>query len=388
MGVRSGSLSASQARRIALRAQHFGVTRPAVVSKALLHRLLGRLGAIQIDSVNVLVRSQYLPAFSRLGAYDRMLLEKAAYSRPRRVFEYWGHEASLLPIESFPLFRWRMEGARRGTVRVWRHVARVRDEEPKLVARVLETIARRGPMSASEFEDERGVGGWWGWSATKSALEFLFWAGEITALRRRASFERVYDLAERVIPERIFKLDVPTHEAQVELLDIAAAALGVATEGDLRDYFRMPLSGTRQALEALVKRKRVLPVNVVGWKQPAYLHARATVPRKVDVSALLSPFDSLVWNRERTRRLFGFDYRIEIYTPAHRRTHGYYVLPYLLGEHLVGRVDLKADRGRGVLRVHAIHYESGVRQRLVRARLKDDLRAMADWLGLGRLELP
>jgi uncharacterized protein YcaQ len=358
------------------------------VTKAHLRRLLGRLGAIQIDSVNVLVRSQYLPAFSRLGAYDRKLLEEVSYSSPRRVFEYWGHEASLLPIESFPLLRWRMEGARKGTVRVWSHVARVRDEEPKLVARVLQAIARDGPMSASDFEDERGTGGWWGWSATKSALEFLFWSGEITTLRRRASFERVYDLSERVIPPQFLNSKISPRGAEVRLLDAAASALGIATEADLRDYFRMPLAAARRALDSLVMQGRVFPVNVSGWKQAAYLHAEAAAPRKIEASALLSPFDSLVWNRERTRRLFGFDYRIEIYTPAHRRRHGYYVLPYLLGEALVARVDLKADREAGVLRVHAIHYEPGVRKSHVGSRLKDDLGRMADWLGLERLKLP
>jgi uncharacterized protein len=386
--ARRSSLSASQARRIALRAQHFGAARTANVSKAHLRKLIERLGAVQIDSVNVLVRSQYLPAFSRLGAYDRALFDDAAYCNPRRIFEYWGHEASLLPIESFPLLRWRMEGARKGTLRVWNHVARVRDEEPKLVARVLETIQRNGPMSASDFEDERGTGGWWGWSATKSALEFLFWTGQITALRRRASFERVYDVSARVIPSHILERKLSPEEAQVELLDIAASALGVATEADLRDYFRMPLAAARQALEVLVKRGRVFSANVAGWKQPSYLHASALAPRMADVSALLSPFDSLIWNRERTRRLFGFDYRIEIYTPAHRRTHGYYVLPYLLGEALVARVDLKADRNRSLLVVHAVHYEPSARKAAVRARLKDDLRAMADWLGLERVKLP
>lgn len=388
MSARRSSLSASQARRIALQAQQFGIARPAEISKAQLRRLLERLGAVQIDSVNVLVRSQYLPAFSRLGAYDRALLDSAAYSHPRRIFEYWGHEASLLPIETFPLLRWRMEGARTGAVRVWGHVARVRDEEPKLVARVLEKIARTGAMSASDFEAQRGAGGWWGWSPTKSALEFLFWSGQITALRRRASFERVYDLSERVIPPEVLKRKIPPDRAHVELLDIAACALGIATQTDLRDYFRMPPLAARHALETLVKQGRVFPVNVAGWKHPAFLHASAVAPRRVEASALLSPFDSLVWNRERTRRLFGFDYRIEIYTPAARRTHGYYVLPYLLDEALVARVDLKADRKLGILRVHAIHYEPGARRAAVKPRLKDDLRAMADWLGLGQLDLP
>lgn len=388
MSARHGSLSRSQARRIALRAQQFGLERPARVTKTQLRKLLQRLGAIQIDSVNVLVRSQFLPAFSRFGAYERALLEEVAYSKPRRVFEYWGHEASLLPIDSFPLLRWRMQNARDGTERVWNHVARVRDEEPRLVTRVLETIARNGPMSASDFEDERGVGGWWGWSATKSALEFLFWSGEITALRRRSSFERVYDLTERVIPREIRERRVPAEDAQAALVNVAAQACGIATESDLRDYFRFPVLTARHAIARLVEGRILLPVRVEGWKAQAYLHAGAAMPRRIRGSALLSPFDSLVWNRERTQRLFDFHYRIEIYTPSHRRMHGYYVLPYLVDETLVARADLKADRSRGVLRVHAIHYEPGVRRPVVRALLKDDLRAAADWLGLDRVKLP
>lgn len=390
MTVRRTSISRAQARRIALAAQQFTVRTPQSVSSRHIRGLIEQLGAIQIDSVNVLVRSHYLPAFSRLGAYDRALLERVAYGKPRRVFEYWGHEASFLPMEIFPLLRWRMERSRSGTG-VWNNVARVGREERDLVASVRETIAQRGPMSASDFENtgrrERG-GGWWSWNDTKRAVEYLFWCGEITPLRRRSSFERVYDLSERVIPPDVFRNHVDEAHAYRELVERAARAFGIAVESDLRDYFRLPVAAAKRAVADLVEQGRLNAVSVEGWKQQAYLHADARTPRRVEKSALLSPFDSLVWNRERTKRLFDFHYRIEIYTPSHKRVHGYYVLPYLLDEQLAARVDLKADRLRGILLVHAIHYEPGVNRRSVRARLHEDLLAMARWLELDSVKLP
>ncbi len=389
--ARRTDLSRSQARRIALAAQRFTAKQPNRVSAGQLLRLIEQLGAVQIDSVNVLVRSHYLPAFSRLGSYDRTLLERVAYQRPRRIFEYWGHEASFLPVETFPLLRWRMERSRSGAG-VWNNVARVGREERDLVARVRETIEQRGPMSASDFEPERREPdrkrGWWSWNDTKRAVEYLFWCGEITPLQRRSSFERVYDLTERVIPSDILRVQVDDASAYARLVEIAAQACGIATLSDLRDYFRMPGARTKEAVDNLVESGRLLQVAVAGWKQPAYLHAGARTPRRVEASALLSPFDSLVWNRDRTKRLFDFHYRIEIYTPSHKRVHGYYVLPYLLDESLVARVDVKADRARGVLLVHAIHYESGVDRRPVRARLSEDLQKMARWLELDRVKMP
>ncbi len=347
-----------------------------------------QLGAIQIDSVNVVVRSQYLPAFSRLGAYNRALLDRVAYGRPRRVFEYWGHEASLLPVDYFPLMRWRMERSATGNG-VWNGVARVGREEPQLVARVRERIAEHGPMCASDFQTEkaprRSARGWWGWDDTKRAFEYLFWCGAITPLRRRSSFEREYDLTERVIPHDILSQRVTEHESCIQLVDIAAEACGISVESDLRDYFRLPLAASKRAVAELVERGRLRPVHVEGWKAPAYLHAEARVPRSIAASALLSPFDSLVWNRERTKRLFNFHYRIEIYTPSHKRVHGYYVLPYLLDDALVARVDLKADRHGGALLVHAVHYEPGTKRPHVRAQLQDDLEKMARWLELERV---
>ncbi len=382
--MRDNSLSLAQARRIALDAQGFGREYPRAGLRALL-ALIRSLGTVQIDSVNVLVRSHYLPAFSRLGAYDRSLLERLAYRRPRRLFEYWGHEASLLPIESYPLFGWRMERARdgRGT---WNHVARIGRERRDFVARVLETFRKNGAMSASEFGEGKGTGSWWGWSDTKRAVEFLFWAGDLAVVERRSSFERVYDLSDRVIPAELRSAPaLPEDEQQRRLILIGARALGVATEADLRDFFRLDAADGKRRVHELVQSGALQMVAVEGWKQPAYVETGRRVPRNIETSALLSPFDSLVWNRARTHRLFGFHYRIEIYTPPHKRVHGYYVLPYLLNEHLVARVDLKADRAAATLRVHAIHYEPGVKHAAVRARLDEDLRSLAIWLELERI---
>jgi uncharacterized protein YcaQ len=380
-------VSANEARRIALRAQGFGRPANGTVGTAQVRRLIGQLGAVQIDSVNVLVRSHYLPAFSRLGPYDRTLLERAVYGKPRRVFEYFGHEASFLPIEFYPRFRWRMEQSRKG-IGVWTNVARVGRERKDLVRKVRDAFEERGPLSASDFEDAKSTGSWWGWTDTKRAVEFLYWCGDITPLKRRSSFERIYDLSERIIPRDVLAAHVPDREAHRDLVAHAARALGIATEADLRDYFRLPVAPARTAVSELVASGVLVPVTVRNWKQAAYLYRDAIRPRKIEGSALLSPFDSLVWNRRRTHRLFDFHYRIEIYTPAHKRLHGYYVLPYLLDERLVARVDLKSDRSASALLVHAIHYEPGVERRSVRARLHEDLKRMAQWLGLERVTLP
>ncbi len=385
--ARRVSLSAAEARRIALAAQGFGRSSPSRIGAGRLRDLIGDLGALQIDSVNVLVRSHYLPAFSRLGTYDRALLDRAVYGKPRRIFEYWGHEASYLPIDAFPLLRWRMQQSSKG-IGVWGNVARVGREQKDLVRRVRAAIEERGPLSSSEFSDGKSMGSWWGWTDTRRAVEFLYWSGEITPAKRRTSFERVYDLTERIIPHDILQARVREEDAQRELVLRAARAFGVATEADLRDYFRLPLLGARRAVADLVESQALIPVKVEGWKQQAYLDPQARTPRKIEDAALVSPFDSLVWNRQRTHRLFDFHYRIEIYTPAHKRLHGYYVLPYLLDDRLVARVDLKSDRAGSTLLVHAIHYEPGVDRRSVRSRLAQNLKEMAQWLGLDRVKLP
>ncbi len=379
-------LSSAEARRLALAAQGFGRERSGT-DVAGIRRLISALGAVQIDSVNVLVRSHYLPAFSRLGSYDRSLLDRAVYGKPRRVFEYWGHEASYLPLDFFPLMRWRMERARNGEG-MWRIVARVRSEQPQLVARLKAAIAEQGASSPSQFSDDRRSEKWWGWTDTKRAFEFLYWCGELTPVSRRTSFERVYDLTERVIPKPIFERHVADRVAFEVLVERAALAMGVATESDLRDYFRLPVVHTRSAIAALVERGALRPVKVEDWKQQAYVHQSSRIPRQVETSALLSPFDSVVWNRQRAHRLFNFHYRIEIYTPAHKRIHGYYVLPYLMDDALVARVDVKSDRAKSQLLVHAVHYERGVQRRAVLARLKRDLDEMANWLGLERVKMP
>jgi uncharacterized protein len=384
------ALSVAEARRIALAAQGFDGTR-AAARRDLRHvtRVFDRVGVVQLDSVNVLVRSHYLPLFSRLGPYATELLDRAAYDGGRRtLFEYWGHEASLLPVASQPLLRWRMEGAERGEG-MWRHVAELGRERRPFIAAVLAEIRDRGPLGASDLTDGgRGSGSWWGWSAGKAALEWLFWTGAITTATRR-NFARVYDLTERVLPAAVLAAPTPSvADAHRALLRVAAGALGVATARDLRDYFRLPAAAdVRARVMELVEAGDLVPVTVEKWKAPAYLQAGAKIPRRAAARALLSPFDSLVWDRQRTERLYGFRYRIGIYTPAHLRTHGYYVLPFLLGDRLVARVDLKADRAARVLRVIAAHEEPGIDRGGVAAALADELAMMAAWLGLARVSV-
>ncbi len=376
-------LTAGEARRIALAAQGLAGPRPeGELGRARLLKTLDRLGVVQIDSVNVVSRTHYLPFFSRLGAYPRELLDQVAWGRPKRVAEYWAHEAALIPVERHPLFRWRMEDARRG-VGAWKGVARFLRERRDLVDRALEEVRDRGPMSAGELElGEKRQGGWWGWSDAKRALECLFWAGELTTATRRPTFERVYGLPEKVLPRAVLETPtLPRAEAQRELIRHAARAMGVATELDLKDYFRMPVEGFKARLAELVEAGDLLPVTVKGWKPSAYLDPAARRPRRAIANTLLSPFDNLIWFRDRTERLFGLRYRIGIYTPAHLREHGYYVLPFLEGEAITARVDLKADRKAGVLLVQAAHAEPGATAETP-ARLAAELRLMAGWLGL------
>ena len=378
------TLSAGQARRIALAAQGFADTRiEGEVGRRHFRKTAGRLGVIQIDSVNVVSRTHYLPAFSRLGAYPRELLEDEAWGRKKSLFEYWGHEASLLPMAMQPLFRWRMEESRSGEAG-WTGLVNFARERRDYIDGVLEEIEKRGPVTGGDFaEGPRGAPGWWEWSNGKRALEWLFWAGFITTKTRRG-FERVYDLTERVIPRAIMDTPTPSpEEAQRALLMIAAQAMGVATEADLRDYFRMSVTATRARLGELVEEGLLEPVEVKGWRRPAYLHPRARMPRRIEACALLSPFDNLIWARDRTERLFGTRVRLEIYTPAHKREHGYYVLPFLQGDRITARVDLKADRQASVLLVQSAHLEPMAVEGDVAPALADELRLMAGWLGLG-----
>lgn len=345
-------------------------------------KLVDRLGVIQIDSVNVVSRTHYLPAFSRLGAYPRDLLEDLAWGKTRRLFEYWAHEASLLPLNAQPLFRWRMEDAQSG-VGTWKGIAKFLRERRDFIDRVLDEIATRGPLSASDLEiGHKGEGGWWGWSEAKRAVECLFWAGELTTATRRGTFERVYGLPDKVLPRAVRETPTPPRdEAQRQLYRAAARAMGVATSKDLRDYFRMPVEGAKDRIAELVEAGDLLPVKVKGWREIAYLDPAARRPRKIDHTALLSPFDNLIWFRERTERMFGVRIRLEIYTPADKRTHGYYVLPFLEGDAITARVDLKADRKAGVLIVQASHAEPWASD-ATPAKLAGELRRMAGWLGL------
>jgi uncharacterized protein YcaQ len=386
MAPRREVLSAATARRIALAAQGFADARPdGLVGVRQIRRMIDRLGLLQIDSVNVLVRAHYLPLFSRLGPYDTAVLDRLAWGgRKRTLFEYWGHEASLLPLDTQPLLRWRMARAAVGTAGFKGWVVRYGKERRAFIEAVRKEIESRGPLSAADLtEGGKSAGKWWGWSEGKQALEWLFIAGQVTTSGRRGAFERVYDLTERVIPAEVLALPTPDDgEAQRTLLRTAARALGVATEYDLRDYFRLRPEDTKVRLAELVEAGQLLPVKVEGWSHAAYVDPQAHFARKIEARALLVPFDPLVWERDRAERLFGFRYRIEIYTPVEKRQFGYYVLPFLLGDRLVARVDLKADRATGRLLVHAAHVEHGAKPAEVAEPLRAELRLMADWLGL------
>ena len=380
-------ISLAQARRIALAAQGFGRGRPAAVNAGHLRRTVEQLGLYQIDSVNVLVRAHYLPAFSRLGSYDRTLLDRAAWGRKseRRLFEYWGHEASLIPLDLHPLLRWRMARADRGEIG-WTSMRAFATERRSEAEAVLARIRTEGPLAASDFEHGKSRSGWWEWGDTKRSLEWLFWAGHITTQTRRGSFERVYDLTERVIPSGILALPVPSEaEAHRMLIERSARALGVAMTSDLRDYFRLKPEPSRAAIAELVEEGVLLPASVEGWNSAAFVRREARRPRRIEGQALLAPFDPLIWERSRTERLFGFRYRIGIYTPAHLREHGYYVLPFLMEDRLVARVDLKADRQRSRLLVQKASLEAEAPPETAE-RLNRELALMANWLQLERVE--
>ncbi len=374
------------ARRIGLAAQGFGDARPAgPITRRHVHKVLSRIGLLQIDSVSVVVRAHYMPLFSRLGPYPRDLLDTAATSRKRALFEYWAHEASFLPVETYPLLRWRMERAARHE-EMYKGLAKWAQRNMRLIDDIYNEVVARGPIAASDIDGAKGSGGWWGWSDEKHAFEWLFWAGRITTASRRG-FQRLYDLPERVLPAHIYNIPAPDPaEAHRELLRISARALGVATAGDLRDYFRLSPADMKGRIEELVESGELLPVRVEGWTQPAYLHHQARMPRKVEARALLAPFDPVVWERSRAERLFNFRYRIEIYTPAAKRQYGYYVLPFLLGDRIAARIDLKTDRPAGVLRVLAAYAESGAPAHTAEA-LAEELRLMAQWLELERVEV-
>ncbi len=377
-------LSIGEARRIALAAQGFAEKRPSgKIDRRHVRRVIDRLGVIQLDSVNVLVRSHYLPFFSRLGPYPVEALQQLAWNS-HYLFEYWGHEASLLPTELQPSFRWKMQPNRTPRMTYWLHA--IDEAHPGYREAVLDEVRRNGPLSAGELSDPgQKDGPWWGWAKGKRTLEYLFMTGEVTATRR-PNFERVYDVPERLLPADVLATPTPSeHDARKALLELSARAMGVATASDLTDYFRLAVVASRTPLAELVEESVLIPVQVEGWSKPAYRHRDARLPRRVDATALLSPFDNLVWFRERDERLFDFHYRIEIYTPAPKRTYGYYVLPFLHGDTIVGRVDVKADRKAKTLVVPGAFAEPGVDAAAVADALARELSTMASWLGLERV---
>jgi uncharacterized protein YcaQ len=355
------------------------------VDRRHLRRLIERIGQVQIDSVNVLARAHELTPFARLGPYPRTLL-KDATERHRELFEYWGHAACLMPMAHQPLWRWRMERMRE---RWGVGVDRIERDRPGYVGGILAEVRDRGPLAASDLTDGGAkTGPWWGWAEGKSALESLFWSGDLSVAGRRNGFERVYDLTERVVPTEILAAPTPSIEdAHREIVRMASRALGVATRADISNYFYLGAARTTTAIRGLVEAGDIIPVAVEGWKDRAYLAAEAAQPRRVAARAVLAPFDSLFFDRARVERLFGMRYRIEIYTPAPKRVYGYYVMPFLLGDGLVGRVDLKADRAGGALIVQAAWAEPGVDRSVVAGALAEELRVMAGWLELGDVEV-
>ena len=383
-------LTTAQARRVAVAAQGFASAPPArAVTRADLRRLIGRIQVLQLDSVSVAVRAHYAPVFSRLGPYDRDVLDAAAWSHsarsPRLLVEYWAHEAALMAVEDWPLLRWRMREFTGG-----RWGVEVVEENPRLVDDVMSAVAELGPSTAGQIEahlksgTKRGKGAWWNRSETKWVAEALFASGVLTTAHR-TGFARHYDLVERVLPADVVAREIDDAEAVRELILRAATALGVATEADIRDYFRLRPDQSRPAIADLVAAGELEPVQVDEWTAPAYLRTGQAVPRSDRGTALLCPFDPLIFFRPRVERLFGFHYRIEIYTPAAKRQYGYYVWPLLLDGELVARVDLKADRNSGALHVPGAFIEPGRDPARVAGELADQLATMAGWLGLDRV---
>ena len=383
MAERVQSLSPALARRVALAAQGFGRAKPESVGIRQFRALIERLGLLQIDSVNVFERSHYLPVFARLGAYDKASLDRLTLARGGRYIEYWAHEAAIIPVSLWPLLRWRMDEYRQTySAKPGGWVA----ANGEMLDWLRAELAERGPLAASQIEHDANVrrGPWWGWSDVKRGLEYLFMFGEVvTAGRTR--FERSYALASQLLPTEVLELEVPKGEAILELVRLSARAHGVATLSDLADYFRLRQAEVKPAVDALLESGELVPVTVPSWNRAAWLHRDARLPRRIEATALLSPFDPVVWDRGRAERIFDFHYRIEIYTPAHKRVFGYYTLPLLMDEALVGRVDLKSDRKAGVLRVQSAWSEEGHAVDL--SRLAATLRETAAWQGLGDVEV-
>lgn len=388
MPKRLDELTIFEARSLALAAQGFDTPRPAnKATQRHVNSLISRLGVIQIDSVNVLVRSQELPLFSRLGDHDRKAIPEA--TSQGKIFEYWGHEAAHLPVEIQPLFRWKMHAARSGKLKHW-GLTSFYVENKAFVKRMLKHVETNGPTTARELStrtEKRGADKktWWDWDESKTALEYLFLTGQLMSRGRGTDFTRIYDTPERVLPLNILNAPTPTeHDARKQLLVRSAIAQGVATASDLADYYRQKPAAVKPLIAELLEDGELRAVAVDGWAEKAFVHRSTKLPKKLYATALLSPFDSLVWCRPRNERLFDFHYRIEIYTPKEKRKFGYYVLPFMLNGQMVGRVDLKADRANSKLLVHSVHTEKGVTRATINGALKAELQLMASWLGLRR----
>ena len=387
MAKRFDSLSIADARRIALAAQGFDTARPKTkATQRHVDALIARLGVIQIDSVNVLVRSQELPLFARLGIHDRNAIPKA--TEAQKLFEYWGHEAAHLPVELHPLFRWKMDAARTGKVTHW-GLTSFYEENKAFVKRTLKHVTTNGPTTSRELSTRtEKKGTWWDWDEAKVALEYLFLTGQLMSRGRGSDFARIYDTPERVLPQRV--IDAPTpieHDARKQLLVRSAIAQGVATVSDLADYYRQKLATVKPLIAELVEEGELREVAVDGWTEKAFVHRNAKLPKQLHATALLSPFDSLVWCRPRNERLFNFHYRIEIYTPKEKRKFGYYVLPFMMDGEMVGRVDLKADRANSALLAYSVHTEKGVKRSSINDVLNAELHAMATWLQLDQVQI-
>ena len=385
MAERRTRFTNDQAVRIFLRAQGFGDPRPpGRVDARHFARVVSRLRLVQIDSVNVLTRAHYLPVFARLGPYRREALDRWIY-HGRHMFEYWCHEQSYAPVSFHPMMRPRMHSMRDHG---WKRVRDLLEHDPGYVRSVLDQVGERGPIPARHLSDPgEKTGPWWGYGKGKVALAWLFATGQV-AVARRINFERWYDRPERVLPTEVLAEPDPSpEEADRARVREAAGALGIATVGDLADYFRMNITPTARAVQHLASAGEFHEVSVAGWSRPAYLRDDVVLPRARKGTALLCPFDPLVWDRKRTERMLGFRYRIEIYTPRAKRVYGYYVLPFLLDGRLVGRVDAKADRRAGVLRIPASYAEPGVDLAAAGRALAAELHRMAAWLDLGDIEV-
>ena len=387
MAKRFDSLSIADARKLAVAAQGFDTPRPQTkATQRQVDAIIARLGVVQIDSVNVLVRSQELPLFARLGNHNRNAIPKA--TEAKKIFEYWGHEAAHLPVSLHPLFRWKMNAARTGKVTHW-GLTSFYEENKAFVKRTLKHVEKNGPTTSRELSTRtEKKGTWWDWDEAKVALEYLFLTGQLMSRGRGSDFARIYDTPERVLPRHVLDAPTPSEDnARKQLLVRSAIAQGVATVSDLADYYRQKPAAVRHLIAELVEEGELRAVAVDGWTEKAFVHRNAKLSKQLHATALLSPFDSLVWCRPRNERLFNFHYRIEIYTPKEKRKFGYYVLPFMMNGELVGRVDLKGDRGNSTLLVNSVHVEKGVKRSAISDALNTELHTMANWLGLEQVQI-